>query len=151
MNKEQQKLLESLVEKPSNYSVDVVDNSMLPGNLKDRKSIQFTVKPPSMEVLAKCAIPFLRIPEDIRTGGNKKLEEAIKYRQEMAEVFSILAHGKSSEYPKWYVEFVLNNVTGKELFMLLQEAGLKMQSDFFLHSFQIANETNPMMMAEKMI
>lgn len=150
MNNEQQKLLEALVEKQSNYSIDVVDNSMLPESLKKRKSISFTVKPPTMEVLAKCAVPLLRIPEDVRASKNLSLETAIEYRNEMAEVFSIIAHGKNTDIPDWYVDFVLNNVTGKELFYLFQETALKLQSDFFLSSFQIATETNPMMMKAKM-
>jgi type III secretion system FlhB-like substrate exporter len=149
MSKEQKQLLESLIEKASNYDIDVTDNSMLPDNLKKRKSISFTVKPPTMEVLAKCAIPLLNIPEAVREAKSVTLEKALEYRREMAEVFAIIAHGKNSKIPDWYADFILNNVTGKELFYLFQETALKLQSDFFLNSFQIAKETNPMMMNPK--
>ena len=149
MKNEQQKLLESLIEKESKYEIDVIDNSMLPDNLKKRKKLGFTVKPPTMEVLAKCAIPLLTIPEEVREAKNLQLDEPLKYRRQMAEVFSIIAHGKNTDVPSWYVDFVLNNVTGKELFYLFQETALKLQSDFFLNSLQIASQTNPMMMKKR--
>ena len=151
MKDEQQKLLESLIEKESKYEIDVLDNSMLPDNLKKRKKLGFTVKPPTMEVLAKCAIPLLTIPEEVRSTKELKLDVALKYRKQMAEVFSIIAHGKNSDVPDWYVDFILNNVTGKELFFLFQETALKLQSDFFLSSFQIASQTNPMTMMKKTV
>ena len=150
MKNGQKQLLESLIEKESNYAIDVVDNSMLPSNLKSRKKLAFTVKPPTMEVLSKCAIPLLTIPEEVRNAENLQLDVALEYRRQMAEVFSIIAHGKNTDVPIWYVDFVLNNVTGKELFYLFQETALKLQSDFFLNSLQIASQTNPMMMTKKM-
>lgn len=149
MNIKQKQLLESLIEKPSNYDIDVTDSSMLPDNLKKRQSISFTIKPPSMEVLAKCAIPLLNIPEEVREAKELTLDKALEYRKEMAEVIAIIAHGKNTDVPEWYVGFILNNVSGKELFGLFQDTALKLQSDFFLNSFQIASATNPMMMNPK--
>ncbi|MBD0822643.1 hypothetical protein [Aestuariibaculum marinum] len=141
-----QKLIQSLIEKPSTYRIGVVDGSMLPEELKDHKELEFIVRPPSLEVLAKCAEPVLRIPDEVRESKELKLDEAVKYMNEMAEVFAILAHGKSSEYPSWYIPFILKNVTGKELYMLFYESVLKLQTDFFLNSFQIVDQNNPMMM-----
>lgn len=146
MDKQKQDLLQALIEKPSTYEIQVSDNSMLPDNIKKRKTLSFTIKPPTLEILAKCALPALKIPESIRESKELKLDEAIEYRNEMAEVFAILAHGKATDFPSWYVPFVLNNLTPKELYMLFYESVLKLQTDFFLNSFQIANQNNPMMM-----
>ncbi len=146
---EQQKLLEALIEKPSKYEIDVIDNTMLPGDLKKRKTMSFVVKPPTMEVLARCATVILKVPKEILDRKDVDLLEVLNYRKEIAEIFCIIAHGRNTDYPSWYVDFILNNVSGKELFSLFQETSLKMQSDFFLSSFQIAKETNPMMMKQK--
>jgi len=149
MDKQKQQLIQALIEKPSNYEIEVLDNSMLPEELKEKEIISFEIQPPTLEVLAKCSTPALRIPEEIRNSKDLKLEDALKYRSEMAEVLSILAHGKSTDYPKWYLPFFLNNLTAKELYMIFYESILKMQTDFFLNSFQIASQSNPMMMMEK--
>jgi len=146
MDREKQDLLEALVEKPSTYEIKVSDRSMLPSNLKGRKTISFTIKPPTLEVLAKCALPVLNIPESIRESKELKLDGAVAYRNEMAEVLAILAHGKATDPPDWYVPFVLNNLTPKELYMLFYESVLKLQTDFFLNCFQIADRNNPMLM-----
>lgn len=148
-NKSKQQLIQALIEKPSNYDIEVIDNSMLPKKLKQRKTISFVIKPPTLEVLAKCSLPALKIPESVRESKDLKLEDAIEYRNEMAEVFAILAHGKPSDYPSWYISFFLNNLTAKELYMLFYESVLKLQTDFFLNSFQIASQNNPMMMMKK--
>ena len=142
MNREKQELLQALIEKPSRYEITVVDNSMLPADLKKENTISFTVCPPSLEVLAKVALSMLSIGEDIK---ELTLEKAVKHRRVLAEIFSILAHGKTTEIPHWNVPFILKNVTPKELFYLIQETALKTQSDFFLNSFQLASQMSPMM------
>lgn len=149
MDSQKQHLIEALIEKPSNYNIEILDHSMLPDKLKKRKAISFVIKPPTLEVLAKCTLPALKIPESVRESKDLKLDEAIEYRNEMAEVFAILAHGKATDYPNWYVPFILRNVTPKELYMLFYESVLKLQTDFFLNSFQIASQNNPMMMMKK--
>ena len=141
----QRKLIESLIEKPSNYTIGVIDGSMLPKKIKNKKQIAFTVKPPTLEVLAKCAIPIMEIPTEVREVKEVTIEQAIQYREQMARCFAIMAHGKQTEVPNWYVPFILNNVTGKELYQLFYECSLKLQSDFFLTSLKIADQ-NPMMM-----
>ncbi|MEE9408271.1 MAG: hypothetical protein V3V28_09370 [Polaribacter sp.] len=148
-DKNKQQLIQALIEKPSKYDIEVLDNSMLPDKLKKRKAISFVIKPPTLEILAKCTLPALKIPESVRESKDLKLDEAIEYRNEMAEVFAILAHGKPSDFPTWYVPFFLNNLTAKELYMLFYESVLKLQTDFFLNSFQIASQNNPMMMMKK--
>lgn len=145
---EKQALLRSLIENPTTYELQVLDNTMLPEDLKDNKTLVFEIKPPTLEVLAKCALPALKIPEEVRESNDLKWQDAIEYRKEMAEVMAILAHGRKSEHPSWYVPFFLNNLTGKELYILFSESVLKMQTDFFLNSFQIVNQNNPMMMNE---
>ena len=150
MSDSKQKAIEALIEKPSNYKIQVSDNSMLPNKMKKKKMVSFVIKPPSVEVLAKCALPVLKIPENLRQASKDlKFEEAIKYRNEIADVLSILAHGKDTEPPTWYSPFFLKNLTPKELYLLFYESIMKMQTDFFLNSFQIANQNNPMMMMMK--
>ena len=146
---QKKELLNAFLENPTLYAIQIVDNSMLPAPLTDKKELEFTIKAPSLEVLAKCALPMLRIPESIRESEKLKLEDALKYRNEMAECLSILAHGKSSDPPEWYIPFFLKNLTAKELYMLFYESIMKLQTDFFLNSFQIANQNNPMMMNQK--
>ena len=142
MNREKQELLQALIEKPSSYEITVLENSMLPDHLKERKTLLFTVSPPSIEVLARVAIPMFSIGENIK---ELTLEKAVKHRRVLAEIFSIMAHGKTTEIPHWYTSFILKNVTPKELFYLIQETALKTQSDFFLNSFHLASQINPMM------
>lgn len=149
MENNKELLLKALTEKPTNYAIEVSDNSMLPEELKTLESITFTVKPPVLSVLAKCALTMERIPETIKASKETiKLEDAINYIDEMAEVIAILAHGKTSDFPSWYVSFIINNVTPKDLFYLFQEVSLKTQSSFFLNSFQIANVANPLVMIQ---
>lgn len=148
-DKGKEELLRSLIEKPTVYELEVLDNSMLPDTMKQDKTITVTIKPPTLEVLAKCALPSLKIPEAIRESKDLKLEQAIEYRHEIAEVLAILIHGKKEQHPEWMVPFLLNNLTGKELYMLFYESMLKLQTDFFLNSFQIAGQNNPMMMMSR--
>ncbi len=91
---------------------------------------------------------MFNIPQEVLKSANISLKEALKYRQEIAEVVAILAHGKSTDYPKWYVEFFLKNLTGRELYQLFYETSLKTNTGFFLSCFQIASQTNPMMMQD---
>ncbi|MBS9774580.1 MAG: hypothetical protein KGV59_05420 [Tenacibaculum sp.] len=142
----QEQLIKAITEKPSKYEIEVLENEMLPKNLKQRKTLLFVIKPPTLEVLALCAEPMLKIPNEIREKENVDLKDALKYRKEIAEVLAILSHGKSTEYPKWYVNFFLKNLTGKDLYQLFYETSLKINTGFFLNSFQIASQTNPMMM-----
>lgn len=148
-DKGKEALLKSLIEKPTVYELEILDNSMLPTSMIDDKTIKLTIKPPTLEVLAKCALPSLKIPEEIRQSKEIKLEEAVKYRNEIAEVLAILIHGKKEQHPEWMVPFLLNNLSGKELYMLFYESMLKLQTDFFLSCFQIADQNNPMIMSQK--
>lgn len=144
MSKE--KLLEAFLENPTHYKINVSDASMLPDKLKEKKEIGFTVKPPVLSVLAKCAIVLQKIPAEIADPAKEvSINEALKYINEMAECFAILAHGKTSNMPEWYIPFLINNVTPKEMYYLFSEAALKSQSGFFLSSIQVANASNPMM------
>lgn len=148
MEKEKIKLLSALIEKPSTYEIEVIDNSMLPLSKLDSKTIVLTVRPPSLETLSKCAIPVLKIPEEIKNSTGLTLEDAIKYTDEMVESIAIIVHGKSSEIPDWLIPFIKNNLTPKELYHIFIETVMKLQSDFFLSSFQIVGKDNPMMMSQ---
>lgn len=147
---ETQKVLSAFLEKPTTYTIEVIDNSMLPAGLKKEKLIDFTIKPPTLEVLAKCAMPMTRVPESLREAKDIKIDEAVKYVDEMIESLSILIHGKSSDPPEWHKAFFMKNLTTKEVYLLFYESILKLQTDFFLNSFQIVGQNNPMMMMKKM-
>lgn len=140
-----QKLLTALVEKPSRYTIDVVDNSMLPANIQDSKKLDFVVKPPTLETLAKCAIPLQEIPQELMK-DNIVIKDVLPYIDQLVKVICVVSHGKETDYPDWYEPFFKKNTTPKEVFQIFQEVSLKMQTDFFLTSFQIASQANPMMM-----
>lgn len=139
-----QQLIQALIEKASIYEIDVVDGSMLPKNLNKRKSLKFTVKPPTIEVLAKCADVMMRVPAEVRNKEDLNLADALNHVDEMAEAVAVLTHTKGTP-AKWVTPFIKANLTPKELFMLFKEASMKTQADFFLGSFQTANQANPMM------
>lgn len=138
-------LIQALIEQPSEYVIDVLDGSMLPDKIKERKSIKFTIKPPTIDVLAKCAKVMMKVPKEVREKQDLELDDAIGFIDEMAGAISILCHKKGTP-PKWQLPFIKANVTPKELFMLFKEASMKTQADFFLTSFQTASQANPMML-----
>ena len=152
----QQKAIKALIEKPSTYKIDVIDDSMLPKEKKKfgfswfkkkRTQVIFTVNPPTMEVLAKCVVPIMEIPENVREANEVSIDEAVKYSEQMARCFAIMVNGKT-EVPEWHVPFILKNITPRDLYQLFYECSLKLQSDFFLNSLKIANQ-NPMMMKKE--
>lgn len=135
MDKQNELLINAFIEKPSIYEIDVNDASMLPKHLQEKDTLTFSIKPPSLEVLAKCAIPSLKIPEEIRNSEKPTFEDIIKYRNEIVEILSIMAHNKKSDYPKWYTSFFLNNLTPKEMYLMFYESFLKSQTGFFFELF----------------
>lgn len=145
---ERKKLLEAVIEKPTTYEVDVLDNSMLPEKLKNRKTISFVIKPPTISTLTRCAIHLDDIPEELKTGKSTNLEEAIKHTGTLVKMICVLSWGKATDYPDWYEDFMKENLTPKEVFYIFHESSLKMGTDFFLTSFQIASE-NPMAMKDR--
>lgn len=139
-------LLDSLMHKESRYEIDVIDNSMLPDNLKDREVLHFVIKPPVILTLTRMASVALRIPEEYRQIEVDPIE-VLKYGQEVAEIFAIMAHGSNEKpMPDWYVPFLMKNCTPADLLRLYQESSMKIRTDFFLPCFQIASAANPMLM-----
>lgn len=152
MSNQKEQLLQALIEDPSDFYITVLDNSMLPDDFRIQEEIHFEIKPPTLEVMAKCALISLKIPEEIREKDiNKlKIEDIIEYRKEMAEIIAIFVHGaKIGKFPNWYIDFLVKNTTPQEIYNIYLTASLKLQSSFFLNSFQIANQSNPMMMTKK--
>tara|TARA_B100000378_G_scaffold236018_1_gene202687 strand:- start:6034 stop:6513 length:480 start_codon:yes stop_codon:yes gene_type:complete len=144
---DQQKLIQAMIEKPSTFHVEVEDNSMLPENLKDKKEIDFVVKPPCLGALAMCSELLQEVPEDILNEQKElTLNDVLPYANIMVKVICRISWNRQDDYPEWYEKFLLANATTKEIFMIFKETAIKSQSDFFLHSFQIASQTNPMMM-----
>jgi len=145
---DRKKLLEAVIEKPTTYEVDVLDNSMLPEKLKNRKTLSFVIKPPTISTLTRCAIHLDDIPEQLKKGENVNLEDAIKHTDTLIKMICVLSWGKATNYPEWYEPFMRENLTPKEVFQIFHESSMKMGTDFFLTSFQIASE-NPMTMKDR--
>ncbi len=143
MKEETKQLLDAIREKPSVFEFDVIDNSMLKGKLRKRKTLVFTFKPPTLEKLTKIAEPLLKLPYEVLKGENNDPNEMLRFTDEMAEITAILAHNKPTPIPTWYKPFFLKNLTGKELFLFFKEMTVKMQTGFFLNSSQIAR-ANPL-------
>lgn len=145
----QTKLIEAFIEKPTTYEIEVLDNSMLPKGIKEKQSLKFTIKRPTMKVLAATAAPLAKVPKSLREKEELTLEEIVPYLNEIAEVIAILAHGASSrDIPEWYVGFFLANLTDNELFLIFKETSLKTENSFFLSYIQAASQTNPMMIED---
>lgn len=142
----QKKLLNAFLEKPTTYSIDVRDNSMLPTSLIDEDKINITIKPPSMYVLSLCADVLSEIPKEVYESKEMKLDEALKYADNIAKVLCILS-SETNDYPKWKEAFILKNVSLLDLLKVMQETALKCNPAFFLNSFQIAVAQNPMLKA----
>lgn len=98
-----------------------------------------------MHVLSLCASILLNIPENVFKDENIKLNDAMKYQEDIAKVLSILSY-ESEDYPDWIVDFILKNVPNIDLLKIMQETALKCNPSFFLNSFQIAKASNPMML-----
>lgn len=144
--KSKQDLLRALITQPSTYTVEVIDNSKLPKNLKNKKEISFEVRPPVINTMTKAAMVLNSIPANISDPKTPPAETA-KYSDKLCEVFAIYSHGNSNkEMPEWYVPFLMSNLQPREMIQLVQEVSLKTRTDFFLPSFQIASVMNPMMM-----
>jgi len=140
------KLLESVIQNPSTYTIDVQDGSMLPENLKDKKELSFNVKPPSMGTLARCGILMQELPESLLNLDTEVTTvEVLKHIDKLVKVICIVSHGKETDYPEWYEPFIMQNATSKDVFEVYREVRLKMQTDFFLPCFHIARDGNPMM------
>lgn len=141
-----QKLLDDFLENPTIYHIEVIDNSMLPEKLKQRESLDFIVKPPTVHTLARTGKVLMTIPKDIFDAQKVNFTDALQYAEQMIKIFCIISHGQDTLYPDWYEPFLLKNVTPKELFLMFQEVSVKSQTGFFLNSLKILNVTNPMMM-----
>ncbi len=140
------KVLQSFLEEPTTYTIDVLDNSMLPEGIKEKEQLKFTIKRPTLKVLAKTALPLSRIPKEIHKKQNLTIPEISPYFHPIAEIIAIMAHGASSKpIPKWYVDFFLANLTDSELYMIYKDIAMKSDSSFFLSCIQVAEATNPMM------
>ncbi len=144
-----QKLLESFLKQPTTYTIDVLDNTMLPDGIKDKKQLKFTIKRPTLKVLASTALPLSKIPKEIREKERLTLTEIVPYAYQIAEVVARMAHGANPKpMPDWYVPFFLANLTDKELYAIFEETAMKADSSFFLSCIHNASQTNPMMIED---
>lgn len=139
------KVLEAFLQKPQKYRIEVKDKSTLPPELKDRKEIYFPVKSPSLHILSECGLVLERIPKELRDkiAKGESPPESLNYIKNITEIFCLMSWGKAKKLPKWYVPFVLANVTPEEMYKLYYEMSLKMQPGFFLSCIQVAEMINP--------
>lgn len=141
-------IFKALLQEPTTYHIEVVNNSGLPDSVKGKKEISFEIKPPVMSTLAKIGKIVNDLPDDVfdLKASNAHL---LKYAPQMCEIVAVLSHGNSKKkMPDWYIDFLMNNLTPDETLMIFQESTMKLKTDFFLPCFQTAR-VNPMMM-EKM-
>lgn len=142
------KLLNSLANKPTTYKIDVLDNSMLPEELKGEKVISMTIKPPTLSIMTAAALETNQIPEEVLKMEVYSLKKSLPYLDNVLRILCIMSC-ENQDYPVWLIEFLKKNTTPEDVFKMLQECHIKMKSDFFLNSFHIVN-TNPMMMNKPM-
>ncbi len=141
-----QKLLEAFIEQPTTYTIDVLDNTMLPEGIKDKKQLKFTIRRPTLKVLASMALPLSKIPKEIQFKENLELSEAAPYLRDMVKSIAVAMHGaRGNSMPDWYEDFLFANLTDMELFLIFKEASIKSNSSFFLSYIHSASQTNPMM------
>ena len=140
------KIIEDFLQKPSRYTIDVIDNSMLPKNLQERPTIDFEVKPPTLFTLGQCADVLVSIPQEVMMAEDVSEAQALKYLGEMVKVFCLMSWAKETPYPDWYEPFLYKNLKGAEMFQLFKEIALKSQTNFFLSSLKMVNAANPMTM-----
>ena len=139
-------VLKALINRPSTYRIEVLNNNSLPEKMKKMKDVSFIVKPPVIDTLCRIAEIANSLPQDIFTDPEKK-QDFLKHLDKMALAFAIFVHGNSKKpMPEWYEEFFMDNLTPDELTLLLHECMSKCKTDFFLPCFQIVKLMNPMMM-----
>lgn len=145
MSKEQD-LIQAFIRKPTTYKISVRNNSMLPKNIKKKKTIDFTIKPPTPYVLGLCADILGDVNDDV---FSKEVDLSVitSYQIEIAKVVAVLSF-EETNFPDWYVDFIRKNTELIELKQMMQEIAVKCNPGFFLNCFQIAKESNPMMMTK---
>ena len=143
MNKEQA-LIKAFIRKPTTYTISVRNNSMLPKKIKSKKTIAFTIKPPTPFVLGLCADITGDVSEEVFSSKEVTLKQMMKYQTQIARIISVLSFEKP-DFPDWYVDFILKNIEIVDLQKIMQETAVKCNPTFFLNCFQIAREENPMM------
>lgn len=151
LTKARKMAFDALKSKPTEYEIDVKDNSMLPDNLKGKDVLFFVIKPPTLSTLQQLAEIVNTLPEDVFK-PDTMTAEVMKHIPTINEMIAILVHGSSKKkMPEWYVPFFGKNITTEETLLIWQETTIKLQSGFFLPFFQTARLLNPMtMMTESM-
>lgn len=146
MNKKRQQLIDSFVRNPTTYTIQVRDNSMLPKELKSKKELSFTVRPPTIHVLSLAASVLSEIPEELLPEGDEmNFDDALKYQDQIVRVLCVYFH-EGTDFPEWWPAFILKNVSTVDLLKIMQETAVKCSPGFFLSCFQVAAQSNPMMM-----
>ena len=143
--KNRKQLIDSFVRRPTTYTIAVRKNAMLPKEIKDKKEISFTIKPPTLYVLSLAASVMASVPEKLLSGETMDLNEAMEYQEHMVKMLCILFY-EEADYPEWYPKFILYNLSSIELLQIMQETAVKCSPGFFLNFFQVAAQSNPMMM-----
>ena len=69
----------SLVNEPSRYTIDVLNNSSLPDNLKSKKELDFEIKPPVLSTLSKVSLVLNTMPKDVFESNHAGAVDLLKY------------------------------------------------------------------------
>ena|SRR5690554_2485949 len=149
MDNKKQQVIDSFVRNPTTYTIQVRDSGMLPKELKSKKELSFTVRPPTVHVLGLTASALFDVPGELLTEGNEmSLEDALKYQDQIVRVLCVYFH-EGNDFPEWWPEFIMKNVSTVDLLKIMQETAVKCSPGFFLSCFQVAAQSNPMMMTER--
>lgn len=135
--------LRALIEAPYSFKIKVEDHHHLPLELKQEKALSFTLRSPTLGVLAKVALLLSGIPKEDLTlleGSDlpKRFSLMAKHSDTLMDMLCALLWGKPSDPPVWWKDFFRANLTKKELTELFFEAMERVDTSFFLPSFQMA-------------
>lgn len=148
MNGDRQQLIDSFIRNPTTYTITIIEKGMLPKELRDKKTLDIKIKPPTLHVLTLAASKMGSIPEEIIDSNEVSALDALKYQKEIAEILSIFAND-TEDYPEWYPDFIIKNIPSIDLLKIMQETAVKCSPGFFLSSIQVAAQANPLIMRKK--
>lgn len=138
----EQQFIEAVLDAPYLFKIQVEDNEALPEELSKKEALHLELKSPTMGVLFQVSKVFLQLPkEDLKVldgaeDFSERLQLIERHMDTLLEVMALLLHGKESAPPAWYVLFLRNNLTKKEVLEILTESLARLDTSFFLTSLK---------------
>lgn len=135
---DQKKLAETLLRKPEYLKLELRDKSMLPKSMQDKDVIDIKITPPSLYTLTKCIEPLSEIPNDIVKAEPHKIDmkRVLSHADKISDICAVIIN--DGDPPTWYSEMLMKNLAPEELYTIMLNCVVKMQTDFFLSSIQLA-------------